>query len=1055
MAKYLDSTGLQYLWDKLKLKFEEKADVTATVSDVIYDTRNKRLTKIIGGTSNEVVDIRTIKADLALTKADVGLDKADNTPDNEKNVATAITAQALTAKTVRPATANEMHENTYRLNAFLASSLMQTGKPPVDSHVLHFNWYTGTEQTGTRDSQLAIASAPNSGAPGLYYRTQKNGTWSDWIPVYSADYKPTFSDVGMENVDNLHQKALHGGTALARGANLDGITTVGNYYASTNAIAASLYNCPIKVMFHMYVGLSNGTSTGYEYQEIISYETGYRYYRARLGSEEAGWSDWVETAPYAAGTGLTLEDHAFHTSVNYVNATSKRLSTLGKNRYILEEYAAGAEGLPNAFDSFVMLTATGDSARNGVQLALNEYDDGVYYRRVSSNNYADWKPLIYSAVGGGIALNGGTFSNTGVHAVEEGSTNGTINVTTNGVAAAVPVHGLGSRAFDSTEYVPIAGRATMTDYLSIKREGQSYFSVENNGIPYTDDQGQAQYTSHKIGLTISDVGTSGLYDFTLRKWPLFWDTAGNASLRGNADTATSATTAGKVGHSLTLRIKGGSTNGTSRYIFDGSAAQGLNFLQGDNVTLTAGEGTMTIAAKDTTYSAGDGMSLSNGVFSNTGVRQLEITSGTTNGTIAYRINDAARYTSVSVYGLGSAAYTESGDYAPFEHTHYYAGSSTVGGAADSVANSLVLTVGSGTTEGTSKYTYNGGTEKYLDFLAGEGVSLAATAGAMTITNSGVRAIETGLINGTISVNTNGRNINVSVKGLDSAAYTKSTAYVPITGTVASNPITGNLTLQKTGTTRIILNNPSEDAPHIVDFRIQDLESAAGMYDTTLSKWVFFVRGTDGLARFNGTANRVSYNLALKIKSGTTEGTDIYTYNGSGSKTLDIKEGTNTTLTAAAGSLTIAGADVYLRAGASGGTANAATTTGNTYLNLVQGSTNRSGVKLTPGTDMTITSNASGAVTFTTKAIRVSSATTIATSAWVATTDNNIKATYGYQASITVSGATSSQVPDVVFSPADALQWELAPVCQTATNAVIVYAKTKPTATVTVLSIRCF
>ena len=1049
MARYLDNTGLQYLWNKIKLKFDEKADAIATVSDVIYDTRSKRLNKIIGGTSSEVVDIATIKADLALTKADVGLDLADNTPDSEKNVATSITAQALTAKTVRPATANEMHENTHRLNAFLASSLMQTGKPPVDSHVLHFNWYTGTEQTGTRDSQLAIASAPNAGAPGLYYRTQKNGTWSNWIPVYSEDYKPTFAAVGLENVDNLHQKALHGGTALTRGANLDGVTTVGNYYAATNAIAASLYNCPTNVMFHMYVGLSNGASTGYEYQEIISYETGYRYYRARRGSEEAGWSDWVETAQYDAGTGLTLEDHAFHTSVNYVNTTSNRLSALGKNRYILEEYASGSEGLPNALDSFIMLTAAGDNSRNGVQLALDEYADGVYYRRIYSNNYADWKPLLYSAEGGGIALNGGAFSNTGVHAVVEGNTNGTIAVTTNGVTSAVPVHGLGSRAFDSTDYVPLAGRATMTDYLSVRHEGQAYFSVENNGIPYTDDQGQAQYATHKIGLTVSDIGTSGLYDFTLRKWPLFWDTAGNATFRGNADTATSATSADKVRNSLTLRIKSGSTNGTSRYIFDGSAAQGLNFLQGENVTLTAGTGTMTIAAKDTTYTAGTGLALSNGVFSNTGVRTIEITSGTTNGTIAYRTNDATGYTSVSVYGLGSAAYTESADYATYNHTHYYAGSSTVGGAANSVASNLVLTVNSGTSEGTSKYTFNGGTEKYLDFLAGDGVTLTPSTGTMTITNAGVRAIETGTTNGTISVNTNGRSANVAVQGLGSAAFTPATNYVPITGTASTNPITGNVQLEKAGAISISMNNTN--VPHKIELRVYD--TFAGIFDSTLNQWLMNAK-TDGTVRFLGTATRVWYDHKLKINSGSTEGTDLYTYNGSNPKTLDIKQGANTTLTAGSGSLTVASSNVYLRAGTSTSTENAATTTGNTYLNLVQSDTRRSGVKLAPGEDMTITSNDSGTVTFTTKAIREYSAT-IATSAWVTTTDGNIRGLYGYQASITVNGVTANQIPDVVFIPSEALEWELAPICKSAANAVIVYARIKPTSAVNVLSIRCF
>ena len=57
-----------------------------------------------------------------------------------------------------------------------------------------------------------------------------------------------------------------------------------------------------------------------------------------------------------------------------------------------------------------------------------------------------------------------------------------------------------------------------------------------------------------------------------------------------------------------------------------------------------------------------------------------------------------------------------------------------------------------------------------------------------------------------------------------------------------------------------------------------------------------------------SASKVNSNLVLKIKTGTTEGTDLYTFNGSAGKTLDIKQGSNVTLTAAAGSLTIAATD---------------------------------------------------------------------------------------------------------------------------------------------------
>ena len=54
------------------------------------------------------------------------------------------------------------------------------------------------------------------------------------------------------------------------------------------------------------------------------------------------------------------------------------------------------------------------------------------------------------------------------------------------------------------------------------------------------------------------------------------------------------------------------------------------------------------------------------------------------------------------------------------------------------------------------------------------------------------------------------------------------------------------------------------------------------------------------------ADKVSNDLVLKIKTGTSEGTSLYTYNGSAGKTLDIKQGSNITLTTAANSLTIAG-----------------------------------------------------------------------------------------------------------------------------------------------------
>lgn len=72
--------------------------------------------------------------------------------------------------------------------------------------------------------------------------------------------------------------------------------------------------------------------------------------------------------------------------------------------------------------------------------------------------------------------------------------------------------------------------------------------------------------------------------------------------------------------------------------------------------------------------------------------------------------------------------------------------------------------------------------------------------------------------------------------------------------------------------------------------------------------------TTGNAATADVADKVANALTLKVKTGTTEGTDLYTYDGSGAKTLDIKQGSNVTLTAAAGSVTIAATDTKNTAG---------------------------------------------------------------------------------------------------------------------------------------------
>lgn len=108
-----------------------------------------------------------------------------------------------------------------------------------------------------------------------------------------------------------------------------------------------------------------------------------------------------------------------------------------------------------------------------------------------------------------------------------------------------------------------------------------------------------------------------------------------------------------------------------------------------------------------------------------------------------------------------------------------------------------------------------------------------------------------------------------------------------------------------------------------------------------------------------------HSLVLKIKSGTTEGTDLYTYDGSSTKTLDIKAGSNISLSAVAGALTIAATNTTYKliAGLNTSTGNAVSTNGATYIRLLTSTNSNAGSLKIIGTGSTsVSSDASGNIT---------------------------------------------------------------------------------------------
>jgi hypothetical protein len=137
------------------------------------------------------------------------------------------------------------------------------------------------------------------------------------------------------------------------------------------------------------------------------------------------------------------------------------------------------------------------------------------------------------------------------------------------------------------------------------------------------------------------------------------------------------------------------------------------------------------------------------------------------------------------------------------------------------------------------------------------------------------------------------------------SYTETDPTVPAWAKAASKPSYSYSEITNTPTS---LKNPTS-------ITIQGNGSSLGSYDGSVAKTINLTYSNIGAAAAGHTHTKSQITdfpstlpnanaLTLKINSGTTEGTNLYTYTGSSVKSLNIKAGSNITLTASSGTLTI-------------------------------------------------------------------------------------------------------------------------------------------------------
>ena len=225
-------------------------------------------------------------------------------------------------------------------------------------------------------------------------------------------------------------------------------------------------------------------------------------------------------------------------------------------------------------------------------------------------------------------------------------------------------------------------------------------------------------------------------------------------------------------------------------------------------------------------------------------------------------------------------------------------------------------------------TYRWSGSAYVEISASPGSTDAVTEGTTNLyfTNARARAAVSftagsGAYNSTTGVFTIPTNTNQLTNG---AGFITSNQSITLSGDVSGSGTTAITTTlatitQSTGSSfvKITLDTKGRVTGNTT-VAASDLNSTFG--SQTANTFYAAPNGTVGNPTFRaivaadiptlnqnttGSAGSVANSFVLRADSGTTEGTDIYTFNGSAGKNINIIAGTNISITKAAGSWTIA------------------------------------------------------------------------------------------------------------------------------------------------------
>ena len=506
-------------------------------------------------------------------------------------------------------------------------------------------------------------------ANGTWYSRYKNGTsWTSWSEQYSSTNKPTPSEIGAAASSHTHTASQITGLPTSL-KNPYAITFTGaatGTYDGSRAVTINIPTTGATTKASLVIQLNGGTTEG---DDKFTFN--------------GGTTKTVNITP--ASIGAAAASHGTH--VTYSTTAPKANGTAS---------AGTAASVSRSDHVHPAQTTVSGNAGSATKLQTKRNIDGVQFDGSANIVHFGSCSTAAGTAAKVVSCTGFVLASGSRITVKFTTTNTAANPTLN-------VNSTGAKA------IKYRGSTISAGYLAA---GRVYtFIYDGTNYELVGDINTDTNTTYNTG-TASTAGLTKLYTAT-----------GSAVDGTMTQKAITDALSGKAASSHTHGVASTTANGFLKQL-DGSKS---HFMRGDGTWATPPNTTYS-AFKAATSSAAGGTGL---VPAPAAGAQSKFLRGdaTWQAISLSTLGVTATATELNYMdGVKSNVQTQLNGKAASSHTHNYAGSSSAGGAANSVKTSLVIQLNGGNTEGTNKFTFNGSAAKTINITPSSIGAAAASHG---------------------------------------------------------------------------------------------------------------------------------------------------------------------------------------------------------------------------------------------------------------------------------------------------------------------------------------